>query len=203
MSSRRRRRRMRRRYARMSATQQRAAAVIIGGVILFAVTKYPHPPAPAAPATTTAVAGIGGRAGPVPGRLLTSGQQQFGTTFASLTGLDPRVIAAWEAAEESGSYATGRQAANNQDWLNVGYTDTATYGAADAIWGDPVTAAQATAGWMKGQNTVPGFGRAAPGVRAILTTAGQSPAAQISAIQGSGWASSGYPDLPSLYQQAG
>ena len=39
------------------------------------------------------------------------------------------------------------------------------------------------------------------GIRAILSTAGQSPAAQVAAIQRSGWASSGYPDLPGLLQQ--
>ena len=39
------------------------------------------------------------------------------------------------------------------------------------------------------------------GIRAILSTGGQSPEAQIAAIQHSGWASSGYPSLPALYQQ--
>ena len=57
------------------------------------------------------------------------------------------------------------------------------------------------AGWLKGQNTIPGYGHASAGIRAVLATAGQSPDAQISALQRSGWASSGYPSLPQLYRQ--
>jgi len=104
-------------------------------------------------------------------------------------------------AEESGGAAQSRQSQNNNDWLNIGYTDSGTYGSTDPIWSDPVSAADATAGWLKGQNTIPGYGVASSGVQAILQTAGQSPQAQIAAIQSSGWASSGYPDLPALYQQ--
>ena len=111
------------------------------------------------------------------------------------------MIAAWLLAEESGSAATSRQSANNNDWLNIGYTDSGTFGSSDSVWSNPDSAADATAGWLKGQNTIPGYGTASAGIRAILRTAGQSPQAQIAAIQGSGWASSGYPDLPGLYQQ--
>jgi hypothetical protein len=132
---------------------------------------------------------------------LTSGQREFASRLAAETGLNPQVIAAWLLAEESGSAATGRQSANNNDWLNIGYTDSATYGASDSVWSSPDSAADATAGWLKGQNTIPGYGTASSGIQAILQTAGQSPQAQIAAIQQSGWASSGYPDLPSLYQQ--
>jgi hypothetical protein len=130
---------------------------------------------------------------------MTTGQQQFASRLAADTGLDPGVIGAWLLAEENGSAATSRQAANNNDWLNIGYTDSGTYGAGDSIWSDPTAAADATAGWLKGQNTIPGYGRASGGIQAILSTAGQSPQAQISAIQNSGWASSGYPSLPALY----
>ena len=133
--------------------------------------------------------------------MLTSGQQQFATRLAAATGLDPAVITSWLLAEESGGAAQSRQGANNNDWLNIGYTDSATYGASDAVWNDPITAADATAGWLKGQDTIPGYGTASSGVQAILGSAGQSPAAQIAAIQQSGWASSAYPDLPVLYQQ--
>lgn len=133
--------------------------------------------------------------------MLTSGQQQFASQLASATGLDPGVVSAWLLAEESGSAAVSRQSAGNNDWLNIGYTDGGTYGSADAVWRDPVTAANATAGWLKGQNTIPGYGTASSGIQAILSTAGQPPAAQIGALQHSGWASSGYPSLPSLYQQ--
>ena len=104
-------------------------------------------------------------------------------------------------SEESGAAATARQGQNNNDWLNIGYTDGATYGSSDSVWSDPLSAADATAGWLKGQDTIPGYGTASSGVQAILGTAGQAPAAQIQALQSSGWASSGYPDLPGVYQQ--
>ena len=130
---------------------------------------------------------------------MTTGQQQFASRLAADTGLDPGVVGAWLLAEENGSAAASRQAANNNDWLNIGYTDSGTYGSGDSIWSDPTAAADATAGWLKGQNTIPGYGRASGGIQAILSTVGQTPQAQISAIQNSGWASSHYPSLPGLY----
>ena len=133
--------------------------------------------------------------------MLTSDQQQFASRLAADTGLDPSVVSAWLLAEESGGAAQSRQAQNNNDRLNIGYTDSATYGASDSIWSDPTTAADATAGWLKGQNTIPGYGTASAGIQGILTTAGQPAATQIAALQNSGWASSGYPSLPSLYTQ--
>ena len=132
---------------------------------------------------------------------LTSSQQQFASRLAAQTGLDPSVISAWLLAEESGGAAQSRQAQNNNDWLNIGYTDSGTYGSADSIWSNPVTAADATAGWLKGQDTIPGYGTASSGIQGILSTAGQPASVQISALQNSGWASSRYPSLPSLYQQ--
>jgi hypothetical protein len=132
---------------------------------------------------------------------LTSGQQQFAARLAAQTGLDPSVISAWLLAEESGGAAQSRQAQNNNDWLNIGYTDRGTYGSADSIWSNPVTAADATAGWLKGQNTIPGYGTASSGIQGILGTGGQPASVQIAALQNSGWASSGYPSLPSLHQQ--
>jgi len=132
---------------------------------------------------------------------LTSDQQQFASRLSAQTGLDPSVISAWLLAEESGGAAQSRQSQSNNDWLNIGYTDSATYGSGDSIWSNPITAADATAGWLKGQDTIPGYGTASAGIQSILSTAGQPPAAQIAALQQSGWASSGYPSLTSLYQQ--
>ncbi len=132
---------------------------------------------------------------------LTTDQQRFASRLAADTGLDPGVISAWLLAEESGGAAQSRQSASNNDWLNIGYTDSGTYGSSDSVWSDPVTAADATAGWLKGQNTIPGYGTASSGIQGILATAGQPASAQITALQQSGWASSGYPDLPGLYQQ--
>jgi hypothetical protein len=146
---------------------------------------------------TTGTSGLPAKAGTI----LTSAQQTFASRLAADTGLDGGVVSAWMLAEESGGAAVSRQAANNNDWLNIGYTDSGTHGSADSIWADPSSAADATAGWLKGQNTIPGYGTASSGIQSILGTAGQSPATQLSALQGSGWASSGYPSLPSLYQQ--
>ena len=152
--------------------------------------------------TAADVSSTGGAALPAGAQgQLTSGQQQFASRLAAQTGLDPSVISAWLLAEESGGAAQSRQAQNNNDWLNIGYSDSGTYGSADSIWSNPVTAADATAGWLKGQDTIPGYGTASSGIQGILSTAGQPASVQISALQNSGWASSRYPSLPSLYQQ--
>ncbi len=148
-----------------------------------------------APAGAAPSAGLSARAA----QLLTPGQQQFATQLAAQTGLDSGVISAWMLAEESGGAAASRQAQGNNDWLNIGWTDSGRYGTTDGIWSDPISAASATAGWLKGQNTIPGYGTASAGVQSILSSAGQPPAQQIAALQRSGWASSGYPDLPSVY----
>jgi hypothetical protein len=132
--------------------------------------------------------------------MMTPGQQQFATQLATQTGLDPQVVAAWMLAEESGGAATAREAQGNHNWLNIGWTDSGRYGTAGAVWSDPIAAADATAGWLNGQDTIAGYGRASAGVQSILTSAGQPPELQIAALQHSGWASSGYPDLPGVYR---
>jgi hypothetical protein len=133
--------------------------------------------------------------------LLVRDQQTFASMLAGATGLDAGVVSAWMLNEESAGSALARQAANNNDWLNIGYTDSATYAAADSIWNDPTTAAVATAQWLAGKPSVPGYGTSSEGIRAILTTAGSSPQAQIQAIQTSGWASGGETALPTLYSE--
>lgn len=132
--------------------------------------------------------------------LLTSDQRTFASTLAAKTGLSPSVICAWELAEESGSAAESRQAEGNNDWLNIGYTGSGTYGSSDSIWSDPVTAADATAEWLKGADSIPGYGTASSGIQSILDSVGESPAKQIEALQDSGWAGSGYPTLAGLYR---
>jgi hypothetical protein len=159
------------------------------------------PAAPAAASFSDALASAQAAGQPPPAAgLLTAGQQAFVSRLAARTGLDPRVVSSWVLAEESGDAARARQAANNNDWLNIGYTGSATYGADAAIWNDPLTAADATAGWLQGQATVPGYGPASAGVRSILSTAGLAPEAQIAALQRSGWAAGGYPSLPAIYR---
>ena len=155
------------------------------------------PTATAATATPATGATLPARAS----TMLTSDQQRFAARLASDTGLDPGVVSAWLLAEESGGAAVARQSSDNNDWLNIGYTGGGTFGAGDSVWSDPVSAADATAGWLKGQSTIPGYGTASSGIQAILHTAGQAPSAQITALQGSGWAASGYPSLASLYTQ--
>lgn len=174
-----------------SASAPVAAASSTGFAAALAQAQASTPATGAAPATA-----LSQRAQ----QLLTSGQRQFVSELAAQTGLDPQVISAWCLAEESGGAAASREAQNNHDWLNIGWTDSGRYGTADAIWSNPVAAADATAGWLKGQDTIPGYGRASTGVQSILASAGQSPEQQIAALQRSGWASSGYPDLASVYR---
>jgi hypothetical protein len=120
--------------------------------------------------------------------LLTSGQEKFVARLSQLTGINPRVAAAWCLAEESGSAATGRQAANNYNWLNIGYFDSGAGKIAfDQAFGDPVSAAEQTAKFLEGK-----WGGASPGIRSILGTVHQDPQAQMMAIANSGWASSHY-----------
>ena len=132
--------------------------------------------------------------------MMTPGQRAFATRLAAQTGLDPQVAAAWMLAEESGGAAAAREAQGNHNWLNIGWTDSGRYGTNGAVWSDPIAAANATAAWLNGQDAIPGYGRASAGVQSILAAAGQPPAAQIAALQHSGWASSGYPSLPAVYR---
>jgi hypothetical protein len=120
--------------------------------------------------------------------LLTKGQQTFVAHLASATGLNTRVVAGWVLAEESGSAAQGREAASNFNWLNIGYFDSGTGAIAHASpFGDPVSAAEQTAKFLKGQ-----WGGASTGIQDILHTVGKPPEDQIMAIANSGWASSHY-----------
>lgn len=129
-------------------------------------------------------------------------QQAFIGTYSRLTGLNPGVVSAQVAAEEPVGAKSGYH--GTQDWLNVGITDSGPMGAGNPAWRNPVQAAKLAAAWATGKKPVPGFGTAAPSiVNAIHSTAGKSPQAQIAALQRSGWASSGYPNLPALFSQYG
>lgn len=127
---------------------------------------------------------------------LNADQQAFASELARRTGLDPTVIAAWVASEEPASSTHAPNGANN--WLNIGSVDSGNWqGGADPVWGTPQSGADATAAWLRG-SSVYGIGTASSGIRAIMRTVGQSAAAQVHAIQSSGWASSGYPHLGQL-----
>ena len=190
-----------------SPLAQTAGAGAPGGVDPTAAPGQPVPGQPVAdqlqgqpgtaPAGTTA-AGLGDQAlsqAAAPGSvvsvsssLLTTGQQIFVAHLASATGLNTRVVAGWVLAEESGSAAQGREAASNFNWLNIGYFDSGTGAIAHASpFGDPVSAAEQTAKFLKGQ-----WGGASTGIQDILHTVGKPPEDQIMAIANSGWASSHY-----------
>lgn len=129
---------------------------------------------------------------------LSPNQQLFVTALAKQTGLNPDVVAAWVRNEEPAQAATVGQ--NDQNWLNIGNVDSGGRNEGSQ-WSNPTSAAQVTAEWMKGNpNAVPGYGAASGGIQNILK-AGSNPAAEIKAIQDSGWASGGETALPLLYSQ--
>ncbi len=127
---------------------------------------------------------------------LTRNQQIFRDQFARETGLDRRFVGAWMLAEQNGSAAKNYDRRGYNNWLNIGNTDTlvASGGSFKSnVWGDPRSAAKASADWMRGRGPVSkSYGRPAAGITRILSTAGKGAEAQIQALVKSGWASSGY-----------
>lgn len=154
---------------------------------------------------------------------LTSGQEAFGARLVADTCLNPQVVIAWMLSEESSTAAQGRQAGNDNgpvnidnDWLNIAIDGNTYRGTSTTIWSNPITAADATAGWIADRDTVPGWS-AGPGTTKILEAAEQSPRArcatpqtstpcinEIHAIQWSGWVSGkpsveSYPTMLTFY----
>lgn len=121
---------------------------------------------------------------------LVRGQRVFAAHVAAQTGLDPRVVGAWLKSEQSGSAAQAYEKRGYNDWLNIANTDSGpASGANSSAWKNPVTAAKATAEWIRGQGQIAKeYGKPAAGISAILKTAGKNPQAQINAIGSSGWA---------------
>lgn len=131
-----------------------------------------------APGTAQAVANVEGSPGGGGG---TAGDQKaFGKAFAAATGLSIGVVEAWLLHEQPpGSPATP----GSNNWLNVQYTDSgpnSTYFNIAKL--SPAAAARATAEWLRKQ----------PGLSSILQSAGHGEAAEVTAIEDSGWASSHY-----------
>lgn len=130
---------------------------------------------------------------------LTPDEVTFGRVLSKQTGLNPNVVAAWILAE--GGSTTG----GKFNFLNIGNTDSGARNKA-AVWNtNPTSAAIVTAQWLKGTSTA-GYEPASAGIRAILNSAGSGSdlstiEKQIKAIQTSGWASSGYPNLGSLVSE--
>lgn len=146
--------------------------------------------------------GAGGGPGSLPGKGLSNlskNQQTFAKRLQSNIGLEPAVIAGWVHAEEPPTAASAPNGANN--WLNIGAFDAGGWaGGGSDVWSDPAKGADATASFILGKavNGISSPLHASAGIKAIAGTAGKSESTQIRAIQTSGWASSGYPDLPSL-----
>ena len=115
--------------------------------------------------------------------LLTPGQEKFAAKLSELTGLDPKVIASWALAEESGGAAQTREAASNFNWLNIGYFDSGPGKIAfDQAFSNPVSAAEQTANFLKGK-----WGGASSSIRSIIDAAGRPPQDQLAAIINSDW----------------
>lgn len=102
---------------------------------------------------------------------LSARQTTFANALAMDTGLDQRVVQAWVEAESGGADKPGFSQYSTYNWLNV----TGTNGQFETLSSDPTTGAKQTAQWLQ-QNPLSG----AP----ILASAGQPPAAQLSAIGG-------------------
>lgn len=138
----------------------------------------------------------------------TPGQQRFVGALAKETGLGPKVVGSWVYAEQNGSAAQGYQQRGYHNWLNIANTDSGpASGSQSPVWRNPLTAAKATAEWLKGTGQIAReYGKPAPGIMAILNAAGKDPQAQIAAIANSPWASSHYnggSTLRSLFGQLG
>lgn len=132
--------------------------------------------APGAPASPYA---------PAHGAALTGNKGQFAKALAGLTGLNSTVVNAWLNHEQGSSTVEG-----GNNWLNVEtggpgggsgpYSPTAKY--VERM--TPVQAAAYTANWLRKNQP------------SILAARGQSAAAQVAAIENSGWAESHYGHEP-------
>jgi hypothetical protein len=134
-----------------------------------AVANVEGSPAP------TATAGASSKGGGTAGA-----QKTFGEEFAKLSGLNPSVVDAWLLHEQPAG-SPSKPGSNN--WLNIQYTDSgpnATYFQIAAL--PARQAAQASVEWLRKQ----------PGLASILQAAGHGEAAEVTAIEDSGWASSHY-----------
>lgn len=120
-----------------------------------------------------------------------------------LPGFNSRVAQAWIGNEE-GTRAHPLGHENNNNWLNIGYTDSGPKGGVNLPgWKTPEGAAKLTADWIKGTGEMTqAYGKAAPGILDIAKTfapGGGNPNAQLKAITGSGWASGGESLLRQIY----
>lgn len=162
--------------------------------------------APAGGGTNAAGAGSspGGGSGSLPknSNLLNASQRSFAQRLQANIGLEPAVICGWVLSEEPASSSSAPNGANN--WLNIGAFDAGGWGGGGSnVWDSPAKGADATASFITGSavNGISSPLTAAASIHQIARSAGQGIPAQIHAIQTSGWASSGYPNLAQVVAQ--
>lgn len=122
-------------------------------------------------------------------------QNIFANALAAKTGIDFGFICAWMYAEEGSLQIVddARHPGGDYNFLNVGQDDSGpTADANPANFSTPTSAAQFTFDWISDE--------AAPKIKAFLTEMpGLTAAQDITLLQQSGWATSGYPSLPQIY----
>jgi hypothetical protein len=133
---------------------------------------------------------------------LNAKQRQFASRLQANIGLEPAVICGWVISEEPASATCAPNGCNN--WLNIGAFDAGGWagGGAD-VWSDPTKGADATTSFIthKAVNGINAPFYAGASIPNIPKSAGKGVDAQVTAIQTSGWASSGYPNLASVVKQ--
>lgn len=123
-------------------------------------------------------------------------QTRFSNELSKRTGLNPKVIAGMVASEQP---ADSPSIEGSQNWLNIGYYDEGPGAPTkdEGFFGSPEQAAKLTAKFLKGKRL-----GASEGIQDILKSKDKGKGKQIKAIQESGWASSGHPNLPELAGEA-
>jgi hypothetical protein len=173
----------------------------------FVSSQYVPVTTSATPITSSQDAGGGsgdGGVGSLPKNAnnLNKKQQMFSATLQAAIGLEPCVICGWVLSEEPASSPVAPNGDNN--WLNIGAYDAGGWaGGGSDVWSDPTKGGNATASFILGHqvNGINSPMSASSGIHAIANSAGKGVDAQVQAIQTSGWASSGYPNLMDVVNQ--
>jgi hypothetical protein len=143
-------------------------------------------------ANTKAVRGISS--------LISSNQQNFAKAMQKVTGLNIDVITGW-LLNEQGKENANPASDGLYNFLNIGIQSaTRKFGNTNPVWfGSPSQAGFYTGEFLEGQwAPSPGYYGDYPAIRGAV---GANAAAQIAAIQSSGWASGGESSLGVLYDE--
>jgi hypothetical protein len=180
------------------------AGVLLGLLLLVAVISPGPTAAGCGDESDGDVIAVGRYPAPLTfgGAMLLPAQLEFADVVAKRVRWDLAVIRAQVYNEMNGPFAARRVAEHNHNWLNVSYDDNlGGRGRLDGrhVWRDPITAGNATADWIQGKRKTLGE-QGADSIRTAYTKgASASPQEAIALLQRSGWASSGYPNLPAIY----